>query len=82
MQGHQHDRRRMYQCCLIMASVNPFFANGFPHPYQLDESTFILGTSGVILKFYSIFDEIPNRIATGGTPRSVTSHMGLKGRQA
>ena len=35
--------------------VNPYLTNGFSHPYQLGESTFILGASGVFFKFYSIF---------------------------
>ena len=55
--------------------VNPYLKNGFSHHYQLDESTFILGAAGVILKFYSIFDEQANRIAPDGTPRSAASHL-------
>ena len=35
--------------------INPLVTNGLSHPYHLDESTFILGASGVILHFYFIF---------------------------
>ena len=33
----------------------PYLTNGFFHHYHLGESTFILGASGVIFIFYSIF---------------------------
>ena len=36
----------------------------------------LLGTSGVLLNFYSIFREA-NRIAPDGTPHSAASHLGL-----
>ena len=32
--------------------IYPYLTNEFSHHYRLDESTFILGVSGVILKFY------------------------------
>ena len=39
--------------------INPLMTNGFTHRYNLDESTFILGASGVILIFLNpFFDEI------------------------
>ena len=34
---------------------NPLVTNELSHPYHLDESTFILGASGVIFHFYSNF---------------------------
>ena len=37
--------------------MNPLVTNGFSNPYHLDESTFILGASGVIFHFISFFDE-------------------------
>ena len=45
--------------------------NGLSHSYQLDESTFILGASGVIFHFYFTFrlnSCKTNRIAPDGTP--------------
>ena len=36
-------------------SINTFVTNGLSHPYHWDESTFILGASGVNRHFYSIF---------------------------
>ena len=39
----------------IGRALNPLLTNGFSHSYQLDESTFILGASGAILKLYIIF---------------------------
>ena len=65
--------------------------NGFTHHYHLGEFILILGASGLILKFNSIFfEEIPlskqnsprwdatelGRHRTG-TPRSAASHLGL-----
>ena len=35
--------------------INPYVTNGLSHLYHLDESTFILGASGVF--FFSFFDE-------------------------
>ena len=34
-----------------MDSVIPHVTNGLSHPYYLDESTFILGASGVFFSF-------------------------------
>ena len=39
-------------------SFNTNKKNGLSHSYQLDESTLILGASGVIFHFYFILDEI------------------------
>ena len=35
--------------------INTLLTNGFTHHYHLGESTKFLGTSGVILNFYSVF---------------------------
>ena len=35
--------------------VNPYLTDGLFRYYHLGETTFILGASGVIFKFYSIF---------------------------
>ena len=41
------------QCFLLLVSFfEPFLTNGFSHHYLLDESSFILGASGVILNFH------------------------------
>ena len=37
---------------IVQSEFYPFLTNGFDHHYHLDEPTFILGASGVILKFY------------------------------
>ena len=61
--------------------INPYLTNGFSHHYHLGESTFILGASGKISKFYSIFRKKKKNlivnIAPDGTPRSAASHLGL-----
>ena len=45
-----------------MRKLNPLVTNGLSHPYHLDESIFILGTSGVFFFiFISFFDE--NRVS-------------------
>ena len=36
---------------IVQSEFYPFLTNGFDHHYHLDEPTFILGASGVILKF-------------------------------
>ena len=54
--------------------------NGLAPRYHLGESTFILGTLGVIFNFsYKFFMKslFANRIAPDGTPQSVASHLGL-----
>ena len=53
--------------------------NGLSNPYHLDESTLILGASGVIFYFYfiSMKIKIANRIAPDGTQRFAVSHLGL-----
>ena len=43
--------------------------NGLPHPYRLDESTFILGAAGVTFHFYFAFHYIYIGI---GTARFIT----------
>ena len=73
----------IYQYVLLL--LNPYLTNGFPHHYQLGESTFFLWVLGVffIYFFISLFDEISPckqdspRIAPDGTPRSAASHLGL-----
>ena len=51
-------------CCIF----NPYLTNGFPHHYQLDESTFIF--RGVRSDFYfiSLFDEISLCVTSGAMP--------------
>ena len=53
--------------------------NGFTHPYQLDESTFIFRGIGSIFSFSFHFlmkIKIANRIAPDWSPRLATSHLG------
>ena len=38
----------------VQMRLNPYLTNGIAHHYHLDECTFILGTSGLFLIFYSI----------------------------
>ena len=60
--------------------VDPYVTNGLSHPYQLVESIFILGASGLILSFlfhFSMKFIYANRIAPDGTPRFAASHRGL-----
>ena len=52
--------------------LNPYKPNGISHPYQLDESIFILrGIEGYfsILFHFSMKNMSANRIAPDGTPR-------------
>ena len=54
--------------------------NGLPHPYQMDESTFIFRGSGGDFSFlfhFSMNIMSANRIAPDGTPRFAASHLGL-----
>ena len=43
------------KCEIVFGFINPLVTNGFSHPYQMDESTFILGAPGVIFHFHFIF---------------------------
>ena len=55
-------------------------ANGFSHPYQLDESIFIFRDIRSKISFsfhFSMKIKIGNRIAPDGTPRFAASHLGL-----
>ena len=42
---------------LLFCTINPLVTNGLSYPYHLDESIFILGSSGVFFIFISFFDE-------------------------
>ena len=55
-------------------SFNPYVTNGLSHPYHLDESTFILGASGVVFHFYFIFDE--NYVSKQNSPRLNAAYCG------
>ena len=60
--------------------INPLETNGLSHPYQLDESTFVL--RGIRSDFSFLFHfsmkiMLPNRIAPDGTPLFAVSHLGL-----
>ena len=48
--------------------INPYLTNGFSHHYHLGESTFILGTSGVILIFFIPFLD-GNPLSKQNSPR-------------
>ena len=78
---------------LVCISVNPLVTNGLSHPYQMDESIFIIKGSGCDFSFlfhFSMKFMSENRIAPDGTPRFVVSHLWLfclpmsnkKGRRA
>ena len=59
---------------------NPLATNGHFHPYHLDESTFIKGSSGASFRFYLIFRRNPCKQIEKPqmvTPRFAASHMGL-----
>ena len=43
---------------ILRIRVNHQKTNGLSHPFQLGESTFILGASGVIFHYISFFDVI------------------------
>ena len=53
---------------IVKTILNSLLTNGFSHPYQLDESTFILGASRVFfLTVNSICDE--NHVSKQNSPR-------------
>ena len=61
-----------------------FVPNGLSHPYDLEESTFILRGIRSNFSFLFLFsmklmsaNRIANRIAPDGTPRLAASHLGL-----
>ena len=63
-----------------MHIINPLLRNGFPHHFQLDESTFNFRGMRSDFKFsYKFLMKIllANRIAPDGTPHSAASHLGL-----
>ena len=62
-----------------MALFNLLVMKRLSHPYQLNESTFILGALGVVSFLFHFSMKImkANRIALGGTPRFAASHLVL-----
>ena len=58
-----------------MKLFNPLVTNGISHPYDLDESTSILGASGVIFHFISFFDEI--HVSKQNSPRWDATFCGV-----
>ena len=61
---------------------DPLVTNGLTHPYQLDESIFILRGVRSIFTFVFHFSikmkkTNKNKIAPDGTPRFAASHLGL-----
>ena len=63
--------------CHIRAKyINPLVTNGFSHPYQLDESTFIFkGHQEKFLIFISFFDE--NHVSKQNRPRLDAAFCGV-----
>ena len=65
---------------MVFISVNPLVANGFSHPYYLDESIVSFSGNRSIFSFlfqFSMKIMSANRIALDGTPRFGASHLGL-----
>ena len=60
----------------VSIPINPLVTNVLSNPYYLDESTFILGTAGVIFQFSMKFMST-NRKVSDGTPRFAATHLGL-----
>ena len=69
---------RRHILVLTRKKVNPLVTNGLSHRYHLDESTFILGESGVIFMFYLIFEScVSKQKAPDETPRFAASPLVL-----
>ena len=75
--------RRSLECLTFYVMFDIFFpyvTNGLSHPYQMDQSIFILrciGSNFSFLFHFSMKIKSANRIAPDWMPRIAASHLGL-----